>query len=185
MNIKPMVDRVSHLLARPEEAWQAARQEPPAASDILRDYVFKLACVPAAAHFLGFLVLLGFWKSLTRAAFLYVLSITLVWAISRLIVWLSAHYGVDEDSEKAFTLASFSLTPYFVAGASYLVPAFMVLAPVGGLYGGYLLYRGLPPMLGVAEDRAAPYAGMVSAAMFLAFLLIGRLTGGVVWPAKP
>jgi hypothetical protein len=39
--------------------------------------------------------------------------------------------------------------------------------------------------MGVAEDRSVSYAGFVTAFMFLLFLAIGRLTGGVFWPAKP
>jgi hypothetical protein len=173
------------LLTQPDETWAKVRTEHATVTDLLRDYVFRLAAIPSAAHFLGFWAILGFWKSLGRAALFYLLAVVAVWMTARVIGLLSAQYDVDEDEAKVFKLAAYSLTPYLAAGVCYLIPPLMVLVPVGGLFGFYLLLRGLPIVMGVAEDRSVSYAGFVTAFMFLLFLAIGRLTGGVFWPAKP
>jgi hypothetical protein len=61
----------------------------------------------------------------------------------------------------------------------------MLLVPVGGLFGFYLLRRGIPIILGIPREKSASAALLVSGAMFLMFLIIGRMTGGVLWPHKP
>jgi hypothetical protein len=184
MDKKTLIDRIRSLLLDPDTTWQAVKLEPSSAADLLREYVFKLAAVPAVAHFLGWWVIVGFWNSFTRSVLLYALSIFLVWGVSRIIGLLAAQFGAEENETGCFKLAAFSLTPYFIAGALYLIPPLMILVPIGGLYGCFLLMRGLPAVLDVPAERSVSIAILVSIAMFLLFILIGRLTGGVVWPHR-
>jgi hypothetical protein len=184
MDNKKLIERIRGLLLDPDTTWQTVKAEPATVPDLLREYVFKLAAVPAVAHFLGWWVIVGFWNSFTRSVLLYVLSILLVWGVSRIIGLLAAPFGAEENEPGCYQLAAFSLTPYFVAGALYLIPPLILLIPVGGLYGCFLLMRGLPAVLDVPAERAASISILVSIAMFLLFILIGRLTGGVVWPHR-
>lgn len=184
MDDMTLIGRIRGLLLDPETAWQAVKSESDAIPDLLRKVVFKLAAVPAAAHFLGWWVIAGFWGSLARAALFYALSIALVWAVSRIIGLLAAPFGAEEDEPGCFKVAAYSLTPWFLAGALYLVPPLMILVPIAGMAGFFLLTRGLPAVLGVPAERAMSIAILVSIAMFLLFVLIGHLTGGVVWPHR-
>lgn len=184
MDNRKLISRIRGLLLDPDTAWQAVKQEPDAVSDLLREYVFKLAAVPAVAHFLGWWVIAGFWGSLARAVLLYALSIAMVWTVSRLIGLLAAPFGAEENESGCFKVAAYSLTPWFAAGALYLVPPIMILVPIAGMAGFFLLMRGLPAVLDVPAERAVSIAILVSIAMLLLFILIGRLTGGVVWPHR-
>jgi hypothetical protein len=184
MDNKTLFERIRGLLLDPDTTWQAVRRDPAAVPDLLRETVFKLAAVPAAAHFLGWWVIVGFWNSLTRAVLLYVFGILLVWGVSRIIGLLAAPFGAEENEAGCFKVAAYALAPYFVAGALYLIPPLMILIPIAGLYGGFLLMRGLPAVLDVPGERAVSIAALTSVAMFLLFILIGRLTGGVVWPHR-
>jgi len=185
MELTVLYDRVKRLILNTDEAWEAFKLEPATIPDLLGGYVLKLAAVPAVAHFLGWWVIVGFWSSLSRAAVFYALSILAVWVTSKIIGLLSGQLGIEEDDSKTFKLAAFGFTPYFIAGACYLVPPFMLLVPVGGMFGFYLLLHGIPIMLDVPREKSASTAVLVSGAMFLMFLIIGRMTGGVLWPHKP
>jgi hypothetical protein len=185
METKSLIERVKRLILNTDDAWKAVKLETTTIPDLLREYVFKLAAIPAISHFLGWWVIVGFWSSLTRAAVLYALSIVAVWATSKIIGILGGQYGVEEDDTKTFKLAAFGFTPYFVAGACYLVPPFMLFVPIGGMFGFYLLLRGIPAVLEIPPEKSATTAILASGAMFLMFILIGRVTGGVIWPHKP
>jgi hypothetical protein len=180
-----LYERVKRLILNTDEAWEAFKLETTTIPDLLGGYVLRLAAIPALAHFLGWWVIVGFWSSLTRAAVLYSLSILAVWATSKIIGLLSGQLGIDEDDSKTFKLAAFGFTPYFIAGACFLVPPFMLLVPVGGMFGFYLLLRGIPIILNVPREKSASTAILVTGAMFMMFLIIGQMTGGVLWPHKP
>jgi hypothetical protein len=184
MDNNALIGRIRGLLLDPDATWQAVKAEPASIPDLLREFVFKLAAVPAVAHFLGWWVIVGFWNSVARSVLFLALSIALVWGVSRLIGLLAAPFGAEENEAGCFKVAAHSLAPYFVAGALYLVPPLMSLVPICGLYGFFLLMRGLPAVLDVPAERAMSIAILVSVAMFLLFILIGRLTGGVVWPHR-
>jgi hypothetical protein len=44
-----------------------------------------------------------------------------------------------------------------VAGVLYLIPSLSFLVPLAGLYGLYILYTGMKPMLKVPEDKMMGY----------------------------
>jgi hypothetical protein len=185
METRTLIERVKRLILNTDETWETVKLETTTIPDLLREYVFKLAAVPALSHFLGWWVIVGFWSSLTRALVLYALSIVAVWATSKIIAILCGHYGVEEDDDRTFKLAAFGFTPYFVAGVCYAIPPFMLFVPIGGMFGFYLLLRGIPAVLGIPAEKSATTAILVSGAMFLMFIIIGRVTGGVLWPHKP
>jgi hypothetical protein len=185
METKTLIERVKRLILNTDTAWKAIKIETMTIPELLREHVLKLAAIPALSHFLGWWVIVGFWSSLSRAVVLYVLSIAAVWATSKIIGMLGGQYGIEEDDTRTFKLAAFGFTPYFVAGACYLVPPFMLFVPIGGLFGYYLLLRGIPIILDIPPEKSATAAILVSGAMFLMFILIGRVTGGVLWPHKP
>lgn len=185
MEIMLLVERMKRLILNTDDAWESVKTEDAATPDILRDVVLRMAVIPALAHFLGWWVIVGFWSSLSRAVVLYGLSILAVWATAKIIGLLSGQLGVEADDAKTFKLAAFGFAPYFIAGACYLVPPFMLFVPVGGLFGFYLLRRGIPIILEIPREKSASTAILVSGAMFLMFLIIGRITGGVLWPHKP
>jgi hypothetical protein len=180
MEIKTLIERVRRLFLEPNETWESIKLEPVTVSDLLREYILKLAAVPAAAHFLGWWAVTGFWTSVTRSLLLYFLAVAAVWSTSKAIFLLAPQFGAEDDELKAFKLATFSLTPYFLSGVFYLIPPLMVFVPLGGMFGVYLLYKGLPVVMEIPTAKAQSYAAMVSIAMFLTFLIIGKLTGGVI-----
>jgi hypothetical protein len=180
MKTKTLIERVKRIFLEPDETWEAIRLEPVTISELLREYVLKLAVIPAAAHFLGWWAVTGFWSSLIRALLFYFLAVAAVWATSKVIGLLAVQFGAEEDELKTFKLASFSFTPYFIAGVCYLIPPLMVFVLIGGIFGFYLLYRGLPVVMEIPQEKIMSYAALVSIAMFLMFIIIGMLTGGVI-----
>lgn len=62
-----------------------------------------------------------------------------------------------------------------------------VVEIVGTLYGLYILYLGLPLMLGTPKDRVVTYVVAIMVVTFVIYLVIGYITGmaaGAVYNAS-
>jgi len=181
---KSLIERVISILLRPHETWEAIRQESLPLSSVLQEYVLQLALIPAIAHFLGFWALIGFVNSLSRALLLYGLTLGSIWVVSRIIFLWSKEMDIEVDSSRCMQLASFGFVPYFVSGIFYLVPPLMIFVLLGGMYGVYLLLVGIPIFFEIPKEKSGSYLFPIALSMFLLFIFIGHLTGGVFWPSK-
>ena len=100
---------------------------------------------------------------------------------SLIIDALAPSFGGTRNQVQATKVAAFSATAGMVAGIFMLLPmAGGLLALVGGLYGLYLLYLGLPLLMKVAAEKAVPYVAAVIVAAILLYFLVGLITGSVV-----
>lgn len=181
---RAIIERVISLLLRPHDTWEVIRQESLPFSRVFQEYVLRLALIPAVAHFLGFWALLGFVNSLSRALFLYGLTLGAIWIVSRIIFLWSREMDFEVDSSQCMELAAFGFIPYFISGVFYVVPPLMIFVLFGGMYSVYLLWVGIPIFLGIPKEKSGSYLFPIALSMFFLFLLIGHLTGGVFWPSK-
>jgi hypothetical protein len=89
---------------------------------------------------------------------------------------LAPSFGTRQDPDAAFKLATYSLTPVWLAGAASLfatlhpsLGAFAAFIQIGGAgWGFYILYSGLPIVLGAPEERALAHAAVAGAATAIA-----------------
>ena len=65
--------------------------------------------------------------------------------------------GSKKNFNRAFSLTAYSFTPLCVAGVLYLYSPLAVLVSIVGLYGAYLLYLGLSPIMKPATDKITGY----------------------------
>jgi hypothetical protein len=177
MNI---VARVHGILADPTTEWSRIAKEPGDAAHLLRSYVALLALVPAIFGFVGACVVgvvtpggavlrAPFFAGLFGAVFGYVMSCATVLVLAIAIRFAAPLFGGRRDFECAFKLAVFSYTPVWLTGIFLLAPGFRFLG-LAGFYGGYLLWRGLPPLMQSPPPRAPVYAAtIVGCALVLTF----------------
>ena len=66
---------------------------------------------------------------------------------------LSNQFGTEKDFDQAFSLVAYSYTPLCVAGILYAFDSFTSLVLYIGLYGLFLLYLGIGPMLKPASEK--------------------------------
>ena len=83
-------------------------------------------------------------------------------------------FGVQKNFPNALKLTVYSYTPAWLAGIFLLIPGLSLLTLVG-LYGGYLLWLGLPPLMQTPRGKALPYAAAVVLCAFIIEMLIGAV----------
>jgi len=188
MNI---VERVKRLCVSPTTEWPIIAGETTAAGSLITGYVLPLATIAAVAGFIGGSVIgrslpfVGMYRvpiasGIGVAIFAIVMAVVGVFVLSVIINALAPTFGAEKNSAQAFKVAAYSFTPAWVAGVFQILPiGSSVLMLLGGLYGLYLLYLGLPRLMKCPEDKAIAYTAVVAvSAIVLSFVI--SLTGGVI-----
>jgi hypothetical protein len=178
------VDRVWRLAISPRSEWRAIAAEPHAVGRILAAYVAPLVVAAAAAYVAG-IVLFGrttpqglnytppMGSVIGRAAAGAVLWVAFVYAFAQAIDALAPRFGAPRNFDHAFKLAAYAPTALWVGLLAYVVPGFgWIGLTLGTLYSVYLLFAGLPVLMGPPAERAVTYAmACVAAGCFIALLL--------------
>jgi hypothetical protein len=183
-----LFDRAKGILLQPSTEWVLIEAEPATLGSIFKCYVLLLAAIPAIGAALGMLIIAGaagasFLGYVLRLALaLYVTSLLTVSLLGFTITALASYFGGVGDVTRAFKLASYSFTPLWVSGIILaIVPEqILVWSILGFLYGAYLLYLGVPALIGVPEDKWLPYAGTAILAWLILFFIARSITGTVV-----
>jgi hypothetical protein len=160
-----LVARIKAILLTPRTEWKVIEQEQVPLPELFIKYVAVLAAIPEVAHFIGHALIGGYAPivpSLVRAIVVYCVTFAMVYVIAGVIDLLAPRFGGRKNFENAVKLSVYSHTPLWLAGAFLLIPGLNFLL-ILGLYGLYLLWIGLPPMMQVPNDKALPYAAFVTA----------------------
>jgi hypothetical protein len=159
-----LVSRATAILATPRTEWPVIEREPAAPFDLFINYVAILAAIPAVAGFIGKSVIGAYTPilpGLLRALIVYVVTFVVVYVIAGVIDLIAPKFGGQKNFANALKLSVYSHTPVWLAGIFLLIPGLhflMILA----LYGIYLLWNGLPPLMHVPHYRVLPYALLVA-----------------------
>jgi len=164
-----IVQRVPAILLKPKDEWAKIKAEPATVAGLFTSYAMVLAAIPAGFQFLGN-ILVGrrlpvvglyrwpFGRALGNAIVAYVLSLVTVYLFALIINELAPSFGSAKNLTSAFKLAVYSMTPAWVAGVLYIIPALWVLGILASLYGLYLLYLGFgTPMMETPKDKVGSY----------------------------
>jgi hypothetical protein len=177
-----VVRRVGAIMFTPDEEWTVIAREPGHPSYLFREYVALLAAIPAICGFVGTLfvgaapgALRGsLLTALLAAAFSYVLTFVVVYVLAVVVDLLAPKFGGRKDFTNALKLTVYSHTPAWLAGFFLMIPGLRFLALLG-LYGVYLFWRGLPPLMRSPPAKTLPYVGTIVACAFAISLLIGAI----------
>jgi hypothetical protein len=160
-------------------------------NSIIINYVAILALIPLVATLIGdiwayslsFYGLFGYGLygyAFGLAILSYILDIIGIFVLGLLIWKLSPSFGTTTDQARATLLAAFVVTPFFLASILEIIPVFGgLLAFLGLLYGLYILYLGLPIMLGTPADKVLIYVVVTVVVTFVIFVVIGAIIGAI------
>ncbi|TJY59768.1 YIP1 family protein [Sinimarinibacterium sp. CAU 1509] len=185
--------RVREVLLNPAAEWSVIAAEPDTVAGLYRRYILWLAALPAIAGFLKISVFgigmpmfgsvrIGFGSGLINAVLQYGVGLVVVYLLALLVNALAPSFGAQKDMTQALKTTAYASTASWIGGALVLVPWLgALLALCGGLYAIYLLYLGLPKVMGCAPERALPYTAVtVLCAVILSLVLgsvVARLSG--------
>ncbi len=191
-----LLNHLPGMFTHPESEWKAIRKEHASPTRIYLAYIGLLALIgPVCAYIsttqFGWQVGSGPLTKLSSASALqlnlltYLAILVGVFGLGWMIDWMSKTYGSQHDEQAAngIALAAYSSTPLMIAGFAslYPVPWFNMLAYlVAAAYAGYLMYKGLPSVLGIEEDRAFFFSGAILT-IALVYLVGTRIGTVIIW----
>ena len=183
-----LIARASAILTKPNQTWDVIDAEQIEILDLYKTYVAPLAAIPAVCGAIGMLSMGGIHifgihvrpsvtGVISEMLVNYVLTLVGVYVLALVIDQLAPRFGAARGRTQAFKLAAYSGTAWWVAGAFRLLPGIgWLFGLLGGLYGLYLMYLGLPKLMKVEGDRTVPYLAVSLVVALLFTILIGLLS---------
>ena len=181
-----IVERVKNIIMTPKAEWLVIAAEEPNTAQIFKGYVLPLALIPAIAHIIGLSVIgRGMMSSsswgIAMGLIQFILAFVGVYISAYVIAYLAPRFGSQQDMGRAVQLVAYSYTPAWVAGILSIVPALGVLVFVGGLYGLYLVYLGLPHMMKTPQDKTIGYLVVSIIAVIVTYWIITLILTSIVF----
>jgi hypothetical protein len=169
-----IIDRVKNICVSPATEWPVIASEQASTASLISGYLVPLSGLAVVATFIGGSIVgrtLPFIGGTYRvpivtglgiACLTFVLGIVGAYVLSLIINALAPTFGGQQDGTQAMKAAVYSYTPAWVGGLFQILPFIGTLAAlVGGLFGLYLLYLGLPVLMKSAKEKAAGYTVVV------------------------
>lgn len=189
-----VLNHVWGLFAHPKDEWKSIKGERCSVGKCFCSHVLILAAIPAIAGYIGttqvgwsfggFEVHRLTVSSATQIALLtYLTMLIAVFSLGLAIRWMGQTYGSKQTLPQAIALAAYSATPLWVMGFFFLYPVLWVNMLIGLpalAYTVYLLYTGVPVMMGVSQERGFLFASAVLA-VGLVMLVAVLATMAVLW----
>jgi hypothetical protein len=180
-----IVERVKNIIMIPKTEWLVIAAEEPNTAQIFKGYVLPLALIPAIAHIFGLSVIgrgmvSSFSWGIAMGLIQFILAFVGVYISAYVIAFLAPRFGSQQDMGRAVQLVAYSYTPAWVAGILSIVPALGVLVFVGGLYGLYLMYLGLPQMMKTPQDKVIGYLVVSIIALIVTYWIITLLLTSII-----
>jgi hypothetical protein len=182
-----LLSHVWGLFSHPEKEWKTIRDEQCTVTRCYCSHVLILAAIPAIAGYVG-TTLVG-WQvtgrevhkltpdsALQIAILFYFTMLVGVFSMGALIHWMGKTYGSKQPLPQCIALAAYTATPLFLIGIMMLYPKLwlnMLIGLPALAYTVYLLYTGLPVMMGIPKERGFLFASAVLAVGLV--MLVGVL----------
>jgi hypothetical protein len=173
--MEQLIERVKAILLTPQTEWPVIAREPGEASALFTRYVAILALIPALAGFIGTSLVghyVPFFSGLIIAIVSYGVTFVVVYVVALIVDALAPTFDAQKNFPNALKLTVYSLTPYWLAGIFLLVPGLSFLR-VLGLYGIYLAWVGLPPLMLAPRDKALAYAATAVVCAVILLIVTG------------
>lgn len=188
MNI---VDRVKNILISPSTEWEIIKAENLTVAEMFKKYAMILAAIPAIAGFIGFTLVgisfgLGTYnipagRGIFWAVLNYVLGLIGVYVLSLIVDALAPSFGSTKNIVASTKVIVFSYTAVWVAGIFSIIPQLNFIAIIAALYSLYLMYKGLPIIKDVPQDKAIPYLVVVIILTIVVYMVVGTIVSAIAF----
>jgi hypothetical protein len=176
-------ERIKAIILTPAKEWGVIARERGGAMAVTADYLVYLAAVPAIADLIG-MSLIGFklpngararvdvMSAIMAMVFDYVLAFVVVAVVAAIINAAAPFFGAGRNMAEAFRLSAYSYTPMLLSGIFLLVPGLHFLV-ILGLYGLFVLFKGMPVMIRTPAQTAFLFAAVITACATVIVLIVG------------
>lgn len=181
-----LIERVKRILLNPKEEWASIDQENTSVAELTTTYLIPLALIPAIATFIGYgLVGFGFFGpslswGIRQAVISLVQTLLGAFITAFVINALTGSFASQNNFRKAMQLVVYSFTPMMVAGIVLILPALGILYFLAGIYGLYLLYIGIKPLMKTPDDKVTTYFVVSLIVLIAVYLIIGYILSKIL-----
>lgn len=191
MDVNKLVARAKALILSPKTEWPVIAGEPATIGDLYKNYVLVLAAIPVIATFIkssiigSHIMFIGRVRTdigagLTAMVVSYALSLAMLYVLALIIDALAPTFSGQKDRTQAFKAAAYSMTASWIAGAAVILPGVgTLIALLGGLYGIYLLYVGLPHTMKSPPEKAVGYTAVTIIIAIVLSAIVFGIVGSV------
>ena len=193
-----LLHHIYGLFTHPREEWQDIEKERSDNKVLYQGYVAILALVPVVCGYIGTvkvgwtigndeLVRLSPDSGLILCSLSYMALLVSIFILGKLIDWIGKTYGadIDEKHPRGMSLASYAMTPLFLAGAVAIYPSIalnMLVVLAAMAYTVYLIYTGVPVLMHISAERGFLFASSIIT-MVLVTLVGVRVATVIIWVA--
>jgi hypothetical protein len=175
-----LVERAKNIIVTPKTEWDAVAAEEPNIQQILLGYVLPLALIPTIATIIGWGVvgIFGFrsFNSGIAMGLVQIINAFLSVLIAGFVIdALAPSFGSQKNMGRAVQLVAYSMTPIWLAGILNIFPTIGWLAGLIGLYGLFLLYMGLTPLMKTPEDKKVVYLVISIIILIVVYFVIAAI----------
>lgn len=185
-----IIDRIKGIILNPKNEWNTIQQEKQGNTELLTSYLIPLVIIPIAASFIGYgligrnLAFFGHVGSLSlgiRYAIMMLLNMLVgIYLTAFVIDLLAPSFGATKNFNNALRLVVYSYTPTLVAGIFYVLPSLSILVMLASLYGLYILYFGIKPMMKAPDDKVTVYFIVSIVVLIAVYFVIGAIVSAVL-----
>jgi hypothetical protein len=186
MDIGKIFNQVIKIITKPKEALREVSTQ-----SMPRNDVIMYLAIIGIPSFIGILIgygFLWFWggtfivPAVAGAIIYYVVAIICIILFGYLLNAFAPTFKSQQNQAQALKLVAYASTPWLLAGIFYILPGWLwPLTILAGLYGLYILYLGLPILMGTPQDQQLPYL-LVGAAIFVVIMLVlWWITNTIIW----
>jgi len=185
-----MLGHVVGFIASPVKEWGKVSQENDSVGRIF--YLLLLALFPVVAWYYGVtetgwqvadgeIVRMTGASAINIVALFYLAMVGSVCVIGYSVHWMASSYGANSSIHKAIVLVGYCATPMFIAGGLvgfYPILWLDMLVGVAAVtYSLYLLYIGIPIVMGIPKERGYLFA---SAVLAVCLVILMAMMGATV-----
>jgi hypothetical protein len=182
------------LFTDPEQQWQKIRDMHSGKDSYYAPHVFLLAAIPAISGYIGTAhvgwqigagapIKLTSETAIVIAIVYYLVLLLGVFTIGWVIHLMGKAYDVIQPLPRCVALAAYSATPLFLIGIMEIYPVLwlnMILGLPALAYTVYLLYTGLPIMMGISKDRGFMYSTAILGVGLISLVALLTITA-LLW----
>ena len=174
-----LLNHVIGILTKPKDEWLLIKEKSINTTQLFTGYIAILALIPAIVYFISisWIVIKMFAFSiivygLISTLFYYAFILVSVYVSALIINALAPNFKSKQNMNNALKLVAFSYTPILIAGIFSMLPIFGgFLSYVLSLYGLYLLYLGLEPLMETPTSEKNVYFVITLLVMVAIFVI--------------
>ncbi len=185
-----LVERVKNIILTPRTEWLVIEREQGDVAYLFTNYVAILAAIPAICGFIGTTLIgvsvptvgtfrLGFGAGILNLILTYVLSFVIVYLAALITDALAPTFGGQKNFEQSLKLVTYSYTPGWLVGIFSLIPALSFLG-ILGLYGLYLFWTGVSPLMKSPPERSTAYTAAVIVCTIVIAIVLGVIQAWII-----